>query len=309
MPTARSSASVRYDGILIRAKAPAVHRERARAPTSRTPPMTWLAETQLTLAPLTNLDIGALAAALIAYVAYRARALTFGGALAAFVVGTVIYATLGVPGAAVLIAFFLTSVLLSRLGRARKRPLAETEKSGPRDGGQVLANGAVAAAFALATLGGDERFAVAFAGALAAANADTWGTEIGTLVGQTPRSILTLRPVAAGLSGGITLAGTLAELAGAAVVAAVAAGAGIGTFGPVLAGGFAGALLDSALGASLQALHWCPQCRTACESEPHACGANTTLVRGAGWVNNDVVNALATLCGAAVALALAARLH
>jgi uncharacterized protein (TIGR00297 family) len=267
--------------------------------------MTLFADTRLTLAPLTNFDIGALGAAAIAYLALRAHALTGGGALAAFAVGTVTYGTLGNPGGAVLLAFFITSVALSRLGRARKRRLTDLAKPGARDGDQVLANGGIAALCALMTLTGDLRYATAFAGALAAANADTWGTEIGTLSGGTPRSILTLRPVTAGLSGGVTLLGTLAEIAGAALVAGIAHLTGLGVAWPILAGGVAGALVDSALGASLQALRWCPQCRRACEIEPHTCGANTTLVRGAAWLGNDAVNALATTTGAVVAFALA----
>lgn len=266
-----------------------------------------LADARLTLAPLTNLDIGALAAAAITYTAYRVGALTGGGALAAFVVGTATYATLGWAGAAVLLAFFLSSVALSAVGRTRKRQLKTLEKPGARDASQVLANGGIATICVLLALFGDPRFVAAFAGAFAAATADTWGTEVGTFIGRNPRSILTFQPVAAGLSGGVTLAGSVAELAGAGLIAWVSSLTSLAAAWPVLAGGVAGALVDSLLGASLQALRWCPQCRHACETEPHHCGANTTVIRGAAWITNDVVNALATLCGAAVAFGLAAR--
>jgi uncharacterized protein (TIGR00297 family) len=264
-----------------------------------------LADARVTLAPLTRFDIGALAAAIVAYIAVRLRLLTAGGALAAFAIGTATYGALGPPGAAVLLAFFVTSAVLSRVGRSVKRTLVDAGKAGARDAAQVLANGGIAAACALCALGGDVRFVAAFAGAFAAANADTWGTEIGTLARRQPRSLLTLRPVATGISGGVTLAGTLAEIAGAATVAASAALLSAHVVWPALAGGVAGALADSALGASLQALRWCPQCRRACETDPHACGANTSLVRGASWIGNDAVNAFATATGAAVAFALA----
>jgi uncharacterized protein (TIGR00297 family) len=265
----------------------------------------WVAEAHLTLAPLTNFDIGALCSAAVALIALRLRALTAGGALAAFAVGTATYSSLGPAGAAVLLAFFLTSVALSRFGRTRKRGFVDIGKTGARDAAQVVANGGVATICALLALGGDPRYAIAFAGAFAAANADTWGTEIGMLAAQCPRSILTLRPIATGLSGGITLIGTFAEIAGAALIAATSSAVGIGGFWAVTAGGIAGALVDSLLGASLQSLRWCPHCRRACETEPHACGANTTVVRGIAWLGNDSVNALATATGAAVAFALA----
>lgn len=263
---------------------------------------------QLTLAPLTDFDIGALAATAIAVAAYRTRSLDLGGALAAIAIGTATYGALGLGGAAVLLAFFVTSIALSRVGKDRKATLlVDVDKTGPRDAAQVLANGGIAAACALAAHAFDPRFAVAFAGAFAAATADTWGTEIGTLARGRPHSILTLRPIATGLSGGITRWGTLAELAGACFVALVAAASGIGArhVVAVAVGGIAGALVDSILGASVQSLRWCAQCRRATEREPHVCGANTTPLRGLAWIGNDAVNFAATLAGAGVAFALA----
>ena len=267
--------------------------------------MVRLADARLTLAPLTNFDVGALAAAAIAYVAFRAGLLTAGGALAAFFVGAVTFGTLGAAGASVLLLFFVTSSALSRLGRARKRTVADVPKTGPRDGAQVLANGGVAAVCALLVLTGDPRYAAAFAGAFAAANADTWGTELGLLARGTPRSILTWRRIAPGLSGGVTIQGTLAEVAGAVAIAICAALFGLASVYAVFIGGVAGALVDSLLGASVQSLRWCSQCRSACETDPHRCGANTSPLRGLSWLGNDAVNAACTATGALVAFALA----
>jgi uncharacterized protein (TIGR00297 family) len=254
---------------------------------------------------VTNAAIGALLAAAVALVAYRARALTAGGAGAAFVVGASVFAATGWRGALVLFAFFIPSTLLSRLGRARKRALDDVGKQGPRDAWQVLANGGVAALCAVLMPHGDLVFAAAFSGAFAAAAADTWGTEIGTLSRAAPRSVLTLRPVATGMSGGITLTGSLATIAGAAFVAAVAWFAGVAAFWPVALGGIAGAFLDSLAGATLQAQRWCPQCARACETDPHRCGSATILRRGFGWVQNDAVNLIATLAGALAAGSMA----
>lgn len=252
-----------------------------------------------------QIALGAAFAAVIALGAYRAGALSAGGAAGAFVVGTVVFGAGGWPGAAVLFAFFLPATLLSRLGAKRKRALRELAKQGPRDAWQVLANGGVAALAAILAVHGGLHFTCAFAGAFAAAAADTWGTEIGTLSRRAPISALTLRPVAPGFSGGITLLGTLATLAGATCVALVARLAGVAPFLPVAAGGVAGAVADSLLGASLQALRWCPSCARECETNPHDCGTPTQLRRGLGWLENDGVNLAATLCGAVCAFALA----
>jgi uncharacterized protein (TIGR00297 family) len=250
--------------------------------------------------------IGACASIAIALAALRAHTLTRGGALAAVFVGTATYGALGLPGAGVLLAFFVTSVGLSRYGRARKRErLIDVGKTGARDAAQVLANGGVAALCALFAAHGDARCSAAFAGAFAAAAADTWGTEIGTLARGRPRSILTLRPVATGLSGGVTFAGTVAEVCGALVVALAALALGTRVFVPVAIAGVAGALVDSLLGASVQSLRYCPQCKRATERDPHACGTGTRLVRGTALVGNDAVNFAATLAGAAIAYFLA----
>ncbi len=240
--------------------------------------------------------------ALVALTAWRARALSASGGIAGWIVGACVFGSGGWPYAAVLFAFFIPSSLLSRAGRARKRNLIDTGKHGARDGLQVVANGGTAALCAvLAGATHAHPIALAFAGAFAAASADTWGTEIGTLAKMQPRSILTLKPIATGLSGGVTIAGTLAEVAGACAVATVAAALGFGAWWIVAAGGVTGALADSVLGASAQALRYCAVCDRACETDPHSCGSRTRLARGIPWMSNDAVNACATAIGAITA--------
>lgn len=249
-------------------------------------------------------------AAVVAVAAWRAHALSRSGALAAWIVGACVFAAGGWPYAAVLFAFFIPSTLLSRLGRARKRALVDVGKHGARDAWQVAANGGVAALCAvLAAAAHAGPIAAAFAGAFAAAAADTWGTEIGTLAKGRPRSILTFRKLPTGLSGGVTPAGSAAEAAGAVLVGLVAWGLGIAPWWAVAAGGMAGALADSILGAFAQDLRYCDACGRACETDPHACGARTRTIRGAAWMGNDAVNACATAIGAVAAgwIAIAVR--
>lgn len=246
-----------------------------------------------------------LLASAVAWAAKRLGALSPSGAWAAACVGALVFGCAGWQGAAVLFAFFLPSTLLSRLGRRRKQTLLDTGKHEARDAWQVAANGGVAAlCIALGALAHLPALAAAGAGAFAAASADTWGTEVGTLLRGAPRSILTLRPMATGLSGGVTAGGTLAEAAGAAMVGGVAAAVGIAPWWVVAAAGFSGAVLDSLLGASVQTLRYCPRCQRACETNPHHCGSHTGAMRGLPWVENDAVNALATAAGAAAAYCL-----
>jgi uncharacterized protein (TIGR00297 family) len=251
---------------------------------------------------VTQTEFGIVLAAIVAALAYRAHALSIGGAAAALVVGAVVFASTGWLGAAVLFAFFIPSTLLSRLGASRKRAIAPDDRAATRSGWQVLANGGVAALCALLLARtGSLAFAAAFAGAFAAASADTWGTEIGMLSRSMPVSILTLRPLRAGASGGITALGVAATLGGAFCVALVAWAVRIAPLWSVALGAVTGALFDSALGAGLQARRWCSACSCECETRRHRCGTATTLRGGASWLENDGVNFAATLCGAVVA--------
>jgi len=154
---------------------------------------------------------GLVVATAIAIAARRSRTLAPGGAAAALVVGTVAM-TAGWAWGAALIVFFVASSLLSRVGRAAKaaRTRAIVEKGDERDAWQVLANGGAFAVAALGVLVAPARapWAAIGLGALAAATADTWATEVGTLAGGRPRSLAGWRPVPPGTSGAVSSVGT-----------------------------------------------------------------------------------------------------
>lgn len=255
-----------------------------------------------------HLLIAAAAAAGISGVAWRMRALSRSGAAAAAAVGFSLFGFGGAPGAAALLLFFVSSTALSRVGRKRKASL-EYEKGGERDAGQVLANGGIAALCALLlpfVPDNHRSLPAALLGALAAANADTWATEVGSLAAHPPRWITTLRPAPPGSSGAVSLPGTLAALAGALLIGAAAPLFGLPAPRGIAAaavGGFAGCLFDSLLGATLQAQYRCPECGKLTERHEHH-GRPTEPARGLPWMNNDAVNLLATLAGAAVAALL-----
>jgi uncharacterized protein (TIGR00297 family) len=254
------------------------------------------------------------AALIIALFAYRRNTLSPSGALAATIVGALIVIGVGWWGGVILLTFFISSSALSLMS-AKKRPKAidRHARGHQRDAVQVLANGGIASVFAIAFGFNDSSFAfAAFAGALAAANADTWATEIGGMSGQAPRLILSGKSVAAGVSGGVTPAGLGASLAGGASIGLVAAlGIAIGaiehTSTPAriivatTVAGFAGSVLDSVIGERWQAVFYCPVCNLETEDHVHRCGNQAKRLRGISVINNDAVNALATATGALVA--------
>jgi len=197
------------------------------------------------------------------------RWLTRRGAAAALAVGVATLWGFGWRGLILLLAFFVSSSLLTAAAKGGEKGGGE----GRRNARQVIANGGIAA---LAALAGNWAW---FAGALAAANADTWATEIGSHSPTPPRLITNWTTVPAGTDGGMTLLGTAGGIAGAGVVGALSYLFGQDAAMALIGAGTAGMIMDSLLGAIGQ-----PNVR---------------------WIDNDVVNLAATLTGAGCAGLLA----
>lgn len=256
--------------------------------------------------------IGGAVAGAVATFANRQRQLTSRGAWAAFAIGTA-SAVGGVSWAATLLVFFQSSTMLSawNAGEKRQRSYHVLPDAAARDAVQVMANGALFAACAIIWGATGNLSAGLFGfGALAAATADTWATEIGMVLQAAPRHILSGQPVAPGTSGGVSAAGFGAAIAGAFLIALCA----VVSFGTpfdvprleaVLVGGLAGSLVDSLLGALLQSRRWCEQCRQWTERRVHTCGYRSRHARGLRWMTNDVVNLVATAAGGFVATLVA----
>ena len=249
---------------------------------------------------LPQLLVGLLLAGAVSLAALRARALSGSGAVAACGVGAIVFGLGGWAWALPLLVFFATSSGLSRWRRSYKEGLGY-EKGVRRDAGQVLANGGVAAAcvllpYVLPKIVPAHAYGL-FLAALAAANADTWATEVGSALGGRPYDLRTWKPAGPGTSGAVSLVGTLAALAGSALIAAFAPdweGRGIVTLA-----GLGGALGDSLLGAWAQA-QWRDPDRPAAWTERPQAGPPE---RGWPGLGNDGVNLACTLFAVLVAYA------
>jgi len=234
---------------------------------------------------------------LLALVVLRLRAATRGGALTgAVITASLMFATAELPyqpwhtAIVPVLAVSLLAYFSTRLGREAKERLGTAERRQGRTAAQIAANLGAAALAAnglpLASLvvpGWFTRMtpmmlmAVVLA-PLAEAAADTVSSEVGQVLGGQPRLITTLRRVAAGTDGAVSLAGTLAGVAAAVLVALAGTWALGGThqvFWIGAAGGVFGLFFDSLLGATLERR---------------------------GWLNNDAVNFLSTLSAAGTAL-------
>lgn len=270
--------------------------------------------------------LGLLLSSLIGALGYRRNALDLSGVAGAVLVGTLIFGLGGWIWGLLLITFFVSSSWLSHYRRADKRQISEKfAKGNRRDLGQTLANGGVGAVLALVyALYPEPVLLAAFVGVMATVNADTWATELGVLSPHAPRLVTSGERVAPGTSGGVTLLGTWAAVAGALLIGAMAGfllrvewwlegGSGTQPLGsnviayPLLAvaGGLAGSFLDSLMGATVQGIYYCAGCAQETESPQHRCGSMAQRLRGWSWLNNDLVNLLSSIGGGLLAASLA----
>src|ERR1039458_6163028 len=242
---------------------------------------------------------------LLGLVVLKLRAATLAGAASgAAITASLMFSTTLIPyqpwrtALIPVLAVSLLAYVATRLGRVQKERLGTAEKRQGRAASQVTANLGVAALasnglvqslltdthrFVGVTQAPMPLFAVTLA-ALAEAVAAGVSSEIGQVLSSRPRMITTMRQVDPGAVGAISLAGTLAGMAAAGIVAALGTFAMRGDspmFWISCAGGVFGLFFDSLLGATLEKL---------------------------GWINNDLVNFLSTASASAFALGLMALL-
>jgi uncharacterized protein (TIGR00297 family) len=241
--------------------------------------------------------------ALLGLITWRLRAATpMAAASGALITASLMFSTAAFPyrpWRTALIPVLAVSFLAfaaTRAGRRKKERLGTAEPRRGRSASQVAANLGMAALVASepvkilllnsrwlprAAHPGALLLAMPLA-ALAEAAADTVSSEIGQVLGDRPRMITTLRAVEPGTDGAVSVAGTLAGLVAAAIVAGSGTWAlrgGWSLFNLSCAGAVFGLLFDSLLGATLERR---------------------------GWLNNDSVNFLSTASAAGFALLLLA---
>ena len=221
---------------------------------------------------------------LVAWAGHRAHTVSAAGAMTGALIGLTIFVSLGWPGWVLLLVTFVAASIASRLGLERKVLLGIAEERGGRRGpGNAIANTGVAAIAAVVALTGDTGDAarLAFTTALVAGGSDTIASEIGKAWGRRTWSVTSLAHVPPGTSGAMSLEGTAAGVAGAVGLGGVAIALGLAPLAwlsAIVIGATAGSLLESWLGATLEA---------------------------PGILNNDMLNFINTAGAALVALAIA----
>ncbi len=214
-----------------------------------------------------------------------------------------------------LFLFLISGVLLGRLNPAHgpglKNGRTDAKHGRPRDAMQVFCNGGI---YALLAVADDFHADVWMTISICTATCDTWASEIGMYARWPTINIATLRKVPPGLSGGISLAGSLGGFAGAMgmglFICVITAGhtpqpgwhvtiiSGVLFVGASLwysAFAMGGMLLDSLLGALFQPKF---------DDGAGVGDTGTRQVSGLRWMTNDVVNLVSNALTVALAAAL-----
>lgn len=246
----------------------------------------------------------------LSFAAYIKKSLSFSGFIGAILLGVSLYCFGGLYFWILMISFSVSSSVFTKFGGGTKKVLDDiNEKGGQRDYVQVIANGLLGFIFGLLYFFTQkEMFIIVLAASFAASNADTWGSELGVLSKMDPVSILNFKKIEKGVSGGISVFGTISSMAGSSFIALIFFIGYLIKFGSnskllsfaviVSVSGFLGSIIDSLIGASLQAKYRCIVCGKTTEKKLHH-GKKTVLVEGISWLNNDAVN---FICGLSACL-------
>lgn len=152
----------------------------------------------------------------------------------------------------------------------------------------------------------DDLFYLLYLSAVSVVCSDTWSTEIGTWGKWPAYNILNFGRMEQGLSGGISLAGTLAGFAGAIIIALsgfIMIRFNLNDFVIIIISGISGNIIDSILGSSIQLKKKCRVCGSVLESGYH-CSTETEYFKGIRLINNDAVNFISVLSGVSIGLFL-----
>ncbi len=271
-----------------------------------------------------NVVLGVAISGVVARASLSLKFLSASGATATFLLASNIFSMGGIVWTVPIMTFFVLSSILSKIGKAQKKKYDLIfEKGSQRDMGQVFANGGIGWLLMIwysfvtdSTL--RDLIYIGYLGTIAAVQADTWATEIGTIVrNPKPISIVNFKPVPAGTSGGITFIGTMGGFIGACVICASAwlsnwdkmAELGVwNSFALIGGSGLLASLVDSFLGATLQAQYYDP-IRQKITERTHSLKEDGTLIenelqKGYRWMDNDLVNFICGMTGAGMAILL-----
>ena len=243
---------------------------------------------------------------LIIIFADKKNALNKSGILFAIILDIIVSVALKNFGFVMLTAFLLLSVLIDKVKKRKKETYSIEAKGDCRDEMQVIANGfAAAICCMLYVITNKSLFIVGYIAAIAEAFADTVASGLGSF-SPLAYDIFRGERCERGLSGGMSVIGTVASVVGAFVISVIGYCFGaISAIEMLVAAGAAilGSIFDSLLGSLLQVKYTCSVCGELTEKEQHC---NKATVRASGYpiFDNDVVNILSGAFSAVIAIVI-----
>ncbi len=234
------------------------------------------------------------------------KALTRFGTLLAVLLDIVVSLTLGNFGFLLLLTFLVGSVLIDKIKKKKQKKDEITKRGECRDAVQVIANGIIPMFFALFfALYSHPAFLVGYVASLAEAFADTAASGFGVFSKKT-FDLFKWRPAEKGMSGGVSVKGSVAAFFASLVIPALALLSKLIYWRPFIiasVAAFIGVFFDSALGSLVQVKYRCPKCKKLTEREWH-CKKKCEKASGFEFFDNDVVNLFSGAFSAILAAAL-----
>lgn len=249
-----------------------------------------------------KLLLGFITGCLIGTFSYIINLLTKSGALATIIIATIVCGFGTWPTLGLLILFFASSGFIQLAKKTMNVTKAESivEKGHTRDAWQVLANSLPAiSSLVFFYYTENQLFLIGYVSGIAGATADTWGSEIGILSKNVPRSIVSFKPIEPGLSGGVSALGSIDSFFGSLLIVITfwllysryhtfQFSTSLLIIVPLICG-LVTSIVDSLLGATLQVKYRCTSCGQLTEQKQHHLQL-TKQVSGISWLSNDWVN-------------------
>ena len=224
----------------------------------------------------------------ILYLTYLKKYLSISGFIGASLMATLIVGYGGINTLLIFITFFISSSILSHIN---KQDIYL--KKSKRNINQVYSNGGVALTiFLISHFINNDIMPILILASIASANADTWGTELGKLSLKPPIDIISRKVIKKGMSGGITMVGTIGSMLGSMLIGFLGYffHIEINAIIIIIIAGFSASIIDSIIGSTYQARFICPKSSAISEKKK----LNHYLYTGNKNINNDVVNIICT---------------
>lgn len=236
----------------------------------------------------------------IAFFAIRFKALSVSGGIAAmvFLFTLTFFAERSIDVIYTAVIFISVSATSKLSKKFSKKKSDNPESKGGRDGFQVAGVGLWALiVIVLNYVFKVKSFYILFFLSLAEQFSDSLASDIGSITQKKNIDIITFKPVEKGLSGGVSMLGTLCALAGAFSALLIPFAFSLLTVKQyillsLLA--FGGTMIDSILGSLLQVLYLCEECGAKTEHPEH-CNKKAIRIKGIRFIDNVSVNLLSGL--------------